>query len=192
MPPSSSSAAGGDVDAVVVGAGHDGLVAAAAVLADVGWDVLVLEAQPDPGGAVRSAELIPGYISDLYSAFYPMTLASPAMGALHLEDYGLRWSHAPAVVGHARSGPDDDAPVIYRDPATTAAELARHQRSDGDNWWRPVELWNTIKRRCSTPCSHRSPTARADSAATEIGHRGGVAARSSADAAGHCDGRAVV
>jgi phytoene dehydrogenase-like protein len=113
------------------------------VLADVGWDVLVLEAQPDPGGAVRSAELIPGYISDLYSAFYPMTLASPAMGALHLEDYGLRWSHAPAVVGHARSGPDDDAPVIYRDPATTAAELARHQRSDGDNWWRPVELWNT-------------------------------------------------
>jgi hypothetical protein len=53
-----------------------------------------------------------------------VTLASPAMGAVHLEDYGLRWSHAPAVVGHARSGPDDDAPLIYRDPATTAAELA--------------------------------------------------------------------
>jgi phytoene dehydrogenase-like protein len=67
VPPSSSSAAGGDVDAVVVGAGHNGLVAAA-VLADVGWDVLVLEAQPHPGGALRSAELIPGNISDLYSA----------------------------------------------------------------------------------------------------------------------------
>jgi phytoene dehydrogenase-like protein len=62
----------GDVDAVVIGAGHNGLVAGA-LLADAGWDVLVLEAQPDPGGAVRSAELFPGYVSDLYSAFYPMS-----------------------------------------------------------------------------------------------------------------------
>jgi len=65
MPPDSRPAS---VDAVVIGAGHNGLVAAA-VLADAGWDVLVLEAQPDPGGAVRSAELIPGYVSDLYCAF---------------------------------------------------------------------------------------------------------------------------
>jgi phytoene dehydrogenase-like protein len=81
--PSDSGPAG--VDAVVIGAGHNGLVAAA-TLADAGWDVLVLEARPDPGGAVRSAELIPGYISDLYSAFYPMSVASPAICALHLED----------------------------------------------------------------------------------------------------------
>lgn len=140
----SSSPVDATVDAVVIGAGHNGLVAAAN-LADAGWDVVVLEAQPDPGGAVRSAELIPGYISDLYSAFYPMSVASPAIRALHLEDHGLRWTHAPAVVGHARSGVDDDAPVIYRDPARTAAELARRETSDGDNWWRLVELWQTIK-----------------------------------------------
>src|SRR3954454_25161688 len=84
-------------DAVVIGTGHNGLVAAA-TLADAGWDVLVLEAQPEPGGAVRSAPLIPGYISDLYSAFYPMSVASPAIGGLHLEEHGLRWSHAAAVV----------------------------------------------------------------------------------------------
>lgn len=131
-------------DAVVVGAGHHGLVAAS-MLADAGWDVLVLEAQPEPGGAVRSAELTPGYITDLFSSYYPMTVASPAIAALHLEDHGLRWSHAPAVVGHPRSGADDDPPIVYHDPARTAAELARRVPSDGDNWWRAVELWEKIK-----------------------------------------------
>jgi phytoene dehydrogenase-like protein len=132
------------VDAVVIGAGHHGLVAAS-MLADAGWDVLVLEAQPQPGGAVRSAELTPGYITDLFSSYYPMTVASPAMRALRLEDHGLRWSHAPAVVGHPRSPADDDPPVLYRDPARTASEFARRERTDGDNWWRVVELWNRVK-----------------------------------------------
>jgi len=131
-------------DAVVIGAGHNGLVAAA-MLADAGWDVLVLEAQPEPGGAVRSAELTPGYITDLFSSFYPMTVASPAIAALRLEDHGLRWSHAPAVVGHPRGGTDDDPPVLYRDPERTAAEFDRRTLGDGENWWRVVRLWDQIK-----------------------------------------------
>ncbi len=135
---------GDSVDAVVIGAGHNGLVAAA-MLADAGWDVLVLEAQPEPGGAVRSAELTPGFVTDLYSSFYPMTAASPAIAALGLEDHGLRWSHAPAVVGHPRSGDDDDPPILYRDAARTAAEFERRERSDGENWWRIVTLWQTIR-----------------------------------------------
>ncbi|MFV8321104.1 phytoene desaturase family protein [Mycobacterium sp. 23] len=132
------------VDAVVIGAGHHGLVAAS-MLADVGWDVLVLEAQQQPGGAVRSAELTPGYITDLFSSFYPMTVASPAIAALQLEDHGLRWSHAPAVVGHPLAGSDEDPAVIYHDPARTAAEFERRERVDGDNWWRAVALWDQIK-----------------------------------------------
>ena len=69
----------GDVDAVVIGAGPNGLVAAN-LLADAGWRVLVLEAQPEPGGAVRSAELThPGFVHDLFSAFYPLGVASPVM-----------------------------------------------------------------------------------------------------------------
>ena len=60
-----------DADAVVVGAGHNGLVAAN-LLVDAGWDVVVLEAEADPGGAVRSAELtLPGFTHDGFSAFYP-------------------------------------------------------------------------------------------------------------------------
>jgi phytoene dehydrogenase-like protein len=131
-------------DAVVIGAGHNGLVAAA-MLADAGWDVLVLEAQPEPGGAVKSAELFAGYISDLYSAFYPLSIVSPALRALRLEDHGLRWTHAPAVVGHPGSANDEDAPVIYRDIDRTAAELERRNRGDGERWCALFEQWQRIK-----------------------------------------------
>jgi phytoene dehydrogenase-like protein len=131
-------------DAVVIGAGHNGLVAAA-LLADAGWDVMVLEAQAEPGGAVKSAELVPGYVSDLYSAFYPLSVASPALRELGLEDHGLRWTHAPAVVGHARDAADDDAPVIYRDIDRTATELDRHHRGDGQRWCDLFDQWQRIK-----------------------------------------------
>src|SRR6187551_3995624 len=56
-------------DAIVIGAGHNGLVAAN-LLADAGWSVEVLEATAHPGGAVRSGHITaPGYLSDLFSAF---------------------------------------------------------------------------------------------------------------------------
>ncbi|MCG5433926.1 NAD(P)/FAD-dependent oxidoreductase [Mycobacterium sp. MYCO198283] len=115
------------------------------MLADAGWDVVVLEAQPEPGGAVKSAELTPGYVTDLYSAFYPMTAVSPAIAALELEQHGLRWTHAPAVVGHARSAEDDDAPVIWRDIDRTAADLARRHPADGDNWMKVTSWWRGIR-----------------------------------------------
>ena len=69
----------------MIGSGPNGLVAAN-LLADAGWSVHVLEAQPEPGGAVRSAELTePGYVHDVFSAFYPLAAASPAFRALELE-----------------------------------------------------------------------------------------------------------
>ncbi|MGW5144627.1 phytoene desaturase family protein [Rhodococcus koreensis] len=133
-----------NVDAVVIGSGPNGLVAAA-TLADAGWDVAVVEAQPTPGGAVRSAELVPGFTSDLFSAFYPLSTVSPALRGLNLESHGLRWSHAPRAVGHARSAADEDAPVIHPDPADTAADLERRQPGDGVAWTALVEQWHHIK-----------------------------------------------
>src|SRR5690242_7063625 len=118
------------VDAVVIGGGHNGLVSAA-LLADHGWDVVVLEAQDTAGGAVRSAELVPGYRMDLFSAFYPMAGASPALRGLGLEDHGLRWSRAPIVYGHPRGPEDTDAAVVHPDAEITAEALARRDSRDG-------------------------------------------------------------
>ncbi len=87
-------------DSVVIGAGPNGLVAAN-LLADAGWSVEVLEAQPHPGGAVRSDRGVhPDYVSDLFNAFCPLAAASPVLARLELAAEGLRWSHAPSVLAH--------------------------------------------------------------------------------------------
>src|SRR3954452_8740886 len=89
-----------DPDAVVVGGGHNGLVAAI-LLADAGWDGVVCEAGDEPGGAARSAEVRgPGFVSDLFSAFYPLGVASTVLSRLDLSAHGLEWSHAPLVLAH--------------------------------------------------------------------------------------------
>src|SRR5215212_1780958 len=106
-------------DAVVIGAGPNGLVAAN-LLADDGWDVVVLEAGPEPGGAVRSAELtIAGYTHDLFSSFYPLAMASPYIEGLRLEDHGLRWRRAPVVLAHPFR--DGRCAAMSMDPDETAA-----------------------------------------------------------------------
>jgi phytoene dehydrogenase-like protein len=87
-------------DALVIGSGPNGLVAAN-VLADRGWQVLVLEAEDHPGGAVWSSEMLePGFVNDHCSAFYPLGAGSPVMRALDLESYGLRWKRSPLVIAH--------------------------------------------------------------------------------------------
>jgi len=132
-----------DVDAVVVGAGHNGLVAAN-MLADAGWRVLVCEATDAPGGAVASAEITaPGFVSDLCSAFYPLAAASPALLDLGLEDYGLRWRHAPSVLAHVF--PDGRHVTLSRDLDATAASLDTFAPGDGAAWRREFELWQRVR-----------------------------------------------
>lgn len=130
-------------DAVVIGAGPNGLVAAIA-LADAGWDVVVVEAAPTPGGAVRSAEVTaPGFTTDLFSAFYPLAAASPVVRGLDLERHGLAWTHAPAVLAHALD--DGRAPVVHRDPDRTAATLDAFAPGDGDAWLGLVRDWERLR-----------------------------------------------
>ncbi len=113
-------------DAVVIGAGPNGLVAANH-LVDAGWSVLVLEAQPDLGGAVRSAQDVhPRFVHDTFSAFYPLAAASATIRSFHLEDHGLEWTHAPAVLGHPF--PDGSWGLLHRDREITARLMEEKQR----------------------------------------------------------------
>ncbi len=129
-------------DAVVVGAGVNGLVAAN-LLADRGWSVLVLEAQPDPGGAVRTdTEVHPGFRHDTFSAFYPLAAASSVFRGLGLEEHGLRWRHAPAVLGHPF--PDGSWGLLSRDRELTAHLMEQQASGDGDAWRELCAVWDEV------------------------------------------------
>lgn len=130
------------LDAIVIGSGPNGLVAAN-LLADAGWSVLVLEAQPEPGGAVRSGRYVdPDFVSDHCSAFYPLAAASPVIQNLSLENHGLRWLHAPHVLAHPLS--EGRCALLSRDLETTVAAADALAPGDGDAWRRLYGLWQQV------------------------------------------------
>jgi len=132
------------VDAVVVGAGPNGL-AAAIELSRAGRSVTVLEAAPTVGGGTRSAELtLPGFVHDPCSTIHTFGRISPFLAGLDLERHGLRWMEAPAALGHPL---DDGSAVLVRDGvAETAAQLLH--RDDADAYRRLldpiVDDWGTL------------------------------------------------
>ena len=129
-------------DAVVIGAGPNGLVAAN-VLVDAGWSVLVLEAQPHVGGAVRSdRDVHPDFVHDTFSAFYPLAAVSPTIRSFGLERFGLTWRHAPAVLGHPL--PDGTWAMLHRKREDTAAGFDECHAGDGDAWMRLCSEWDQI------------------------------------------------
>jgi phytoene dehydrogenase-like protein len=113
-------------DAVVVGAGPNGL-AAAIELARAGRSVLVLEAAETVGGGARSAELtLPGFVHDVCSSVYGLAAGSPFFRSLPLAAHGLELAHPDAPLAHPLDG--GDAVLLERSVDETAAGLG----ADGD------------------------------------------------------------
>jgi phytoene dehydrogenase-like protein len=110
-----------DYDAVVVGAGPNGL-AAAITLQREGLSVLLLEAAHTIGGGARTAELTaPGFYHDVCSAIHPLAAASPFFKTLPLADHGLEFIYPPVSAAH----PFDDgtAATLTRSLANTAQQF---------------------------------------------------------------------
>jgi phytoene dehydrogenase-like protein len=129
-------------DAVVVGAGPNGL-AAAITLARAGVKTVLREAAAEVGGGLRSAQLtLPGFTHDVCSAVHPLALTSPFFRSLPLSDFGLEWVQSPVALAHPFD--DGSAALLERSVDATAAGLG----SGGDDWrrlFKPfVRAWDEL------------------------------------------------
>ena len=118
------------MDAVVVGAGPNGL-AAAITLARQGLAVTGLEGHDEIGGGTRTEELtVPGVLHDVCSAVHPMAAGSPFLQSLPLDRHGLEWCWPEVDCAHPLD--DGSAGVLLRDIDATARGLG----ADGGAWKR--------------------------------------------------------
>ncbi|WP_165497103.1 NAD(P)/FAD-dependent oxidoreductase [Rhodococcus sp. ABRD24] len=115
-------------DAVVIGAGHNGLVSAS-YLANNGYSVLVLESRSVPGGATGDFEFLPGYrgaFTNSPGSFDPLVLRE-----LELERYGLRFFRPELAVVHRF---EDQTFIGWRDKTKLAAEIDQFRRGESDRY----------------------------------------------------------
>ena len=115
------------VDAVVVGAGPNGL-AAAIELARAGRSVQVLERRAQVGGGAHTAELtLPGFRHDVCSAVHPLAAGSPALSSWGLERHGLELIYPKVQAAHPFDG--GEAVAVSRSVSETADRLGVDRRA---------------------------------------------------------------
>ncbi|MDT4927559.1 MAG: hypothetical protein QOF92_426, partial [Pseudonocardiales bacterium] len=141
--------------AIVIGAGHNGLVCAAELAAG-GVETTVLEQAPAPGGGVSSVEVtLPGFVHDHCAAFFPVTHAAPAMRAQPLAEHGVEWIAPERVMAHPYE--DGSAIVLDHDLGSTARSLDRVSPGAGDAWRGLIERVLPHERAFVTSIFNRLP-----------------------------------
>ncbi|WP_405862563.1 NAD(P)/FAD-dependent oxidoreductase [Streptomyces sp. NBC_00090] len=133
------------LDAVVVGAGPNGLTAAVE-LARRGFSVAVFEAKETVGGGARTEELtLPGFRHDPCSAVHPLGAGSPVFKTMPLDRYGLEWLHPELPMAHPWD--DGTAAVLSRSVAETAASFGPRDAGAYRRLVAPyLGKWDTLSR----------------------------------------------
>ncbi|MCT4353092.1 NAD(P)/FAD-dependent oxidoreductase [Streptomyces sp. Je 1-79] len=133
------------LDAVVVGAGPNGLTAAVE-LARRGFSVAVFEARSTVGGGARTEELtLPGFRHDPCSAVHPLGIGSPVFRTMPLDRYGLEWLHPRLPMAHPWD--DGTAAVLSRSVAETAASFGPRDAGTYRRLVAPyLGKWDTLTR----------------------------------------------
>src|SRR5687768_4863128 len=130
-------------DAVVIGAGPNGL-AAAITLQRAGLSVWLAESKSEIGGGMRTAELtLPGFRHDVCSAVVPMAVSSPFFKSLPLDQFGLEFIYPETEAAH----PFDDgtAAILTRSVEKTASLLGADERNYLDLIQPVMEYWPDIE-----------------------------------------------
>ena len=140
-------------DAVVVGAGHNALVTAA-MLARAGWKVLVLERREVVGGAAATEEIFPGCRVNV-AAQDAGLFRRDIVTDLGLHAHGLEWVHPPALATSLTGG--GEALTLWRDPAKSCGEIARHSRSDASRFPDWADYLRSMARVLGIALSHPAP-----------------------------------
>lgn len=141
-----------EADAIVVGAGPNGL-AAAVTLARAGLHVRVLEAAPAIGGGTCTAELtLPDFRHDLCSAVHPLAAASPFFRELPLHEHGLDWIEPSAACAHPL--PDGDCALLTRDVGITALDLGADSGRYRTFMGKLASRWEDVVAEALAPALH--------------------------------------
>jgi phytoene dehydrogenase-like protein len=129
-----SLAAAEDYDAVVIGAGHNGLTSAC-YLAKAGLKVVVLEQYNSIGGMTITEEVtLPGFRSDIHAYGYQLANFSSAPSELELDKYGFELLYPNPSISHVFPG--GGIISMYRDINKTVKSLERYSKKDAQTWQR--------------------------------------------------------
>ncbi len=121
-------------DAVIIGAGHNGL-ALGTYLAKCGWDVAIFEKRTEEGGGLCTEELTrPGFLHNVHCNYHTLVGVCPVYDDLDLYRHGLEYVRPPVQMGSVFR--DGTAITVHTDLDKTCASFARFSGKDAETFRR--------------------------------------------------------